>query len=311
LVRLSGLSSSTLYFYKVISCDLAGNCDTSALNNFVTSALSESTDGGDGVGVGGGGGVGALTTTTKLMGEGARVAINVEEEIHYVEIIEITNTTVTINVSSTPQQAILSIGDEKKFEVTDDDFYDILVRLNGIENNNANLTISNIHEEIPSQLFDIRLELESSSILDFSKLVVIVTFENFGTEPTSVKLLFTILNEKGEEVYSEDDSIVVETEEILRKSFEGVDLEKGKYTLILTTLYNVDVVDEFRQEFGIGKEGGGIVERTTEFFKSGGVVYSVLVFGIMILIGLTVYFIRKHARDIEKSRREIELRRLG
>ncbi len=33
--------------------------------------------------------------------------------------------------------------------------------------------------------------------------------------------------------------------------FSVEDFRKGKYTFILTTLYNVDVVDEFRQEFEI------------------------------------------------------------
>ena len=249
LMRLSSLSSSTFYYYNVSSCDFAGNCNSSNTYNFTT--LAQAGNGIDGDGVGGGGGVGALTSTTKFVGEGIRIIINVDGEIHYVRIIKITNTTVTINISSTPQQAILSIGEEKKFEVTDDDFYDILIKLNNIENDKANITISYIHEEIPSQLFDIGLELEDNSISNFKKLVAIVTFESFGTEPTPVNLLFTILNETGGEVHSEDDYIVVETEEVLRKSFEGVDLPRGKYTFILTTLYNVDVVDEFRQEFEI------------------------------------------------------------
>ena len=37
---------------------------------------------------------------------------------------------------------------EKKFDVTEDNYYDIYVKLNNIENNKANLTVKNIHEEI-------------------------------------------------------------------------------------------------------------------------------------------------------------------
>jgi len=59
----------------------------------------------------------------------------------------LTETTAKINVSSTPQQAVLEIGDEKKFDVTGDDFYDLVVKLNGIEDNKANVTITSIHEE--------------------------------------------------------------------------------------------------------------------------------------------------------------------
>src|SRR3989344_2044323 len=55
----------------------------------------------------------------------------------------------TINVSSTSQQAVFNIGDEKKFEVNDDDYYDLLIKLNSITpNSRANLTITYLHENV-------------------------------------------------------------------------------------------------------------------------------------------------------------------
>ena len=310
MVRLSSLSSNILYYYNVSSCDFVGNCNTSKQFNFTTSeAIVES--GGGSSGGGGGGGVAALTPTTKLLSEGARVTINVEGEIHYLEIIELTNTSIVINISSTPQQATLQIGEEEKFEITDDNYYDILVKLNGIDNNLANLTISYIHEEISKQLFDIIFNLLESSIQDISELTAIISFENFGTEPVRVNFLLTILDEGGKEVYSEDDSIFVESEEILRKSFEDVDIDlpRGKYTLILTTLYNVNIVNEFRKDFEIGREGIGITGRAVEFFEGSGKWYLVTIFWAIFLIGLVVYLIRKFKRDIKKLIREIEFKR--
>ena len=307
MIRLSSLSSSTLYYYNVSSCDFAGNCNTSEQFNFTTSGVT--TPAGEGVsGGGGGGGVAALTTTSMILGQGARIAINVGGEIHYVEVIEITNTTVTINISSIPQQAILRIGEEKKFEITDDNFYDILVRLNGIENNNANLTISSIHEEVsrqPRQLLDINLNLVDSSIQEISGLVAIMSFKNFEEEPIHVKLLFTILNDEGEEVYSEDGSIEVATEEILRKSFEGIDLPQGKYTFILTTLYDVDVVDEFRQEFEI-RGGIGITGRAIDFVRGEryltGVIVGVLaIVSVLYLIKISKRLKKKHEDKFNKK----------
>ncbi len=59
-----------------------------------------------------------------------------------------TETTATINVTSEPQQATLTIGQEKKFEVTNDTYYDLSVKLNGIKNNKANITIQAIQQEI-------------------------------------------------------------------------------------------------------------------------------------------------------------------
>ena len=272
MVRLSSLSSSTLYFYNVSSCDFSGNCNTSVLYNFTTlSASTESVSSGEG---GGGGGFGTWIYTyreddrelsekgfiTKILGKRERVRVKIDSRIHHIGIVELNNVNITINVSSAPQQAILAIGEEKKFEITDDEYYDVLVKLNNISDNKANVTVSYLHEEIlasesliPEQLFDIKLDLENFIIQDISKLVAIATFENFGSEPTPVTLLFTILNKDGEEVHSEEHAIIVETEEVFKRRFADVDLDlpNGKYTFILTTLYHVTVVDEFRHEFEI------------------------------------------------------------
>jgi len=81
-----------------------------------------------------------------------RIKFPVEGVGHYIGIIELTATIATINVSSTPQQAVLIIGDIRRFDVTDDGFYDINVTLNGISNGKANITLLSIHEEITDKL---------------------------------------------------------------------------------------------------------------------------------------------------------------
>ncbi|MCH7850118.1 MAG: carboxypeptidase regulatory-like domain-containing protein [Nanoarchaeota archaeon] len=268
LVRLSSLSPSTLYFYNVNSCDALGNCNSSSTYNFTTSAVvidscgdnvcsNEESCSSCSLDCGAcGGGIAELTNMTRILRQGFKIMFMIEGEVYYLELVELTNTTAVIIISSEPQQATLKIGERKGFEVTGDEYYDVLVKLNNIEDDRANLTISYIHKNIlPERLFDIKLELENSLIKSFDELVVIATFENFGTEPTPVTLLFTILNKNGEEVHSEEHTIIVETEEVFRRSFADVDIDlpNGKYTFILTTLYNVIVVDEFRQEFEIEK----------------------------------------------------------
>ena len=113
---------------------------------------------------------------------------------------------------------------------------------------------SPFEEELPSQLFDISLELDNTTVSDIANLVARVIFESFGTEPTPVDLTFRILDEQAKEVHREKDSIVVETEAVFTKKFEGLTFPKGKYTLVLKTLYNVDVEDEFRADFEIVEE---------------------------------------------------------
>jgi hypothetical protein len=87
---------------------------------------------------------------TKELSSKNQIRIKIGNEDHNVGVIIITSTTATINVSSTPQQAVFNIGDEKKFDVNSDNYYDLFVKLNSIANNKANVTIKKIYEEISS-----------------------------------------------------------------------------------------------------------------------------------------------------------------
>lgn len=78
-----------------------------------------------------------------------RIRFTVNGTIHSVGIVNLTETSATINISSTPQQAIFNVGESKKFELTDDNYYDIKVTLNGIASNRANISIVRINELIP------------------------------------------------------------------------------------------------------------------------------------------------------------------
>lgn len=113
-------------------------------------------------------------------------------------------------------------------------------------------------DNLPEQLFDISLELDDPIVSSVKKLAARVIFVSFGTEPTPVDLAFFILDEEENEVYQWEGSgvdIVVETEAVFNKTFEDApDLPLGKYTLVATTLYNVDVKDEFKAEFEIKPE---------------------------------------------------------
>jgi len=89
---------------------------------------------------------------TRELGKKSRIKIKVNNINHHVGVTAVTETTATIEVASTPQTAELSIGDVKKFDLTDDGFYDLKVTLNKIINNKADLTIESISalkEEVP------------------------------------------------------------------------------------------------------------------------------------------------------------------
>ncbi len=116
--------------------------------------------------------------------------------------------------------------------------------------------IDEVYDLEPKELFDITFNLEDRTIVHSSELIGIITFESFGNVPTLVDLTFIILDEGGNEMYRKVGEITVTTEEVLRWNYEGLELGHGKYVAVLETLYNVDVKDEFRQEFEIKEERG-------------------------------------------------------
>lgn len=70
---------------------------------------------------------------------------------HHVGVKSLTATTATIEIASTPQTATMSVGDVRKFEITGDDYYDLLVTLNSITDGKADVTISPISELITAE----------------------------------------------------------------------------------------------------------------------------------------------------------------
>jgi hypothetical protein len=77
-----------------------------------------------------------------------KLTMQINNEIHFLNIVSLASNQAMINVSSTPQQIILSVDETKRMEITGDNYYDLSIKLNAIANNQANLTITSIHEQI-------------------------------------------------------------------------------------------------------------------------------------------------------------------
>ncbi|MFH1521910.1 MAG: NosD domain-containing protein [archaeon] len=92
-----------------------------------------------------------------------RVRVKINNIDHHIGLVELTSTTAKINVSSDPQQAIFLIGDIRKFDVTEDGYYDIVVTLNGIANNKANITVKSISEEVTAETIEQEVEKEATA----------------------------------------------------------------------------------------------------------------------------------------------------
>jgi hypothetical protein len=111
-------------------------------------------------------------------------------------------------------------------------------------------TMKNVANDLV-QLFDIKMELENSVLDRSTDLRANISFASFGNMPTPINLLFKVLDEKSDTVYAEKDSITVETEKVLVKEFPNLEVLPGKYELVLSTNYNGDVNDDFRQSFEV------------------------------------------------------------
>lgn len=166
LIANNSLSNGNYYWF--ISCT---DNSTASVNNynstmrFLTVNIATSSPSSSSSGSGGGGGSSTQSFWTNTIAEDGiefsekgvisknlsikhRIRLNISNEQHFVGVISLTNNTVTINVSSTPQQAILNIGESKEFDVNEDGYYDLLIKLNIIAENKANLELNYIPKNI-------------------------------------------------------------------------------------------------------------------------------------------------------------------
>ena len=99
-------------------------------------------------------GVNFVGGITKELAVKNRMRIELNGTDHYVGVMELTSTTAKISVNSVPQEALFSIGDTKKFDVDNNGFYDVLIILNSIINNQASVTALPIYEKIVSEVVE-------------------------------------------------------------------------------------------------------------------------------------------------------------
>jgi len=175
----SSLTCGTSYSYGVNCTDFAGN------NGTATSSFSTESCGSSSSSSSGGEGADSVSTTSfwtntfvaddedlskklsvnREISETQRIKLKINGT-HYVGVIDLTSTEVTINVTSEPQQGTLKIGESKKFEVTNDTYYDLKVTLNGINGTKANITIDYVYEEVPAPVVSIPEAVTTSETTD-------------------------------------------------------------------------------------------------------------------------------------------------
>jgi len=151
-ISVSGLSASTGYTYVMTSCDEAGNCENGPGSFNTNSATS---------GGGGGSGNSVVDSDTyslefgefkegvsKVLPEGGLVQFSLNSGSHSLSVLGVEENSAEILIESDPIQVTFEIGEERKFNLSSEYYYDLFVRLNGIDDGDANFTIKKISEVI-------------------------------------------------------------------------------------------------------------------------------------------------------------------
>jgi len=86
---------------------------------------------------------------TKFLYRNWKISFKLENVSHIFKVENVNATNSKISISSETQEATLSVGEEKKFDLSGDDSYDLQVKLNSIDSSKANFTLQTIHEEKP------------------------------------------------------------------------------------------------------------------------------------------------------------------
>ena len=101
--------------------------------------------------------VGTATETQLSSSEGSSISLSGGQratlpENHGISVLEITAQTAKIVVSSVPQEAVMTIGEKRKFDINNDNKYDLEVTLTNIENGKANFSIISINQTITNEI---------------------------------------------------------------------------------------------------------------------------------------------------------------
>ncbi|MFH1711233.1 MAG: S8 family serine peptidase [Nanoarchaeota archaeon] len=149
------------YSWNINCSDIAGNQENSSSRSIIITALAIQTSSSGG---GGGGGATAQIYTlteeqtssgyTKELGKSEKIKFTIfdeKAEQHELTVDYVGSNFVNLTLRSTAIKIVLGIGQSIKLNLTSSEYYDLYIKLEGIANNKAKLTIQTIHEVIQAE----------------------------------------------------------------------------------------------------------------------------------------------------------------
>lgn len=171
-VRLTSLSSRSIYYYNISGSDSAGNLNTTVQHDFQTSEIPSS------IGISEGGGlqkinIEPLTTEPKEIDISLkqRVSFMFDKEIHILRFVKLDTIKkeAVFEFSSKKQNVSIKENETAKIDLDNDNVFDLIIKLNKIRDNRAKIDLSLIGKEIMATNL-IKTEV-NDSLIDKSSII--------------------------------------------------------------------------------------------------------------------------------------------
>lgn len=193
--------SNDNYVLKAFCNDMAGNKNYT--QNISFSINVPSSGGGGGGGGEGGGGSQVVSTIptgpapviitdqqfeqglTQVMPVNSQVVFSVSGESHSLKVKAFDGKKVTVEIRSNPLTVGLDLGETKKFDLNEDNSYDLQVRFKGVKNGDPEIEILKINEKLPE-----KVEANETSPLGGGSYVEL---PNATTPPTANYLVLAVI----------------------------------------------------------------------------------------------------------------------
>ena len=151
-----------------LECKVTDRAARTSTKTATFTALYSAAGGGGAGGAGGGGttreapvevpegvtrNLGTLTSaeTFTTLVRNSKVTFTVAESSHTATVLEVTVDSATIEISSTPSQFTLNIGESQEVDVDDNGVNDLVVTLSSVTNSKADLVFKTIEEAAPTE----------------------------------------------------------------------------------------------------------------------------------------------------------------
>lgn len=166
---------SGAYTWNINCTDIAGNIGNSSSRSFTITAPATPQSGSSGGGGGGGGGAGSISKTYSVeenqlqtgysneLSKGEKIKFTLLSENHTLTLNSTNSSAARIIITSKPIDITLSVGQSLKLSLVSPEYYDISIKLEGISNNKANITLKIINESISPRPADKNNQNQSKS----------------------------------------------------------------------------------------------------------------------------------------------------